>query len=296
MIVLMWNKCSCCLLLLAAVLIVESSQLDSASSKVNSIKSTLMGEAPTQATNRSAGIHQGLTLASSKKGKMLVQMGKKPPKHYHRQGECCVLGCVSGTFKSKLASMILISMDVKGPYQSQEEQERNGSEMYYFNKQEACSVSTAWDRSWPSVQYRNRSDIIIYVAYPCTNDKECEVGRYCHSPHQAMSACMLCRRKKKRCHRDGMCCPGNRCNNGHEGDPCLRSSDCIEGHCCARHFWTKICKPVLHQGEVCTKQRKKGSHGLEIFQRCDCAKGLSCKVWKDATSSSKSRLHVCQKI
>ncbi|XP_032853751.1 dickkopf-related protein 2 isoform X1 [Tyto alba] len=253
----------------AAVLIVESSQLDSSSSKVNSIKSTLMGEAPTQATNRSAGIHQGLTLASSKKGKMLEQMGK-PPKHYHRQGE----------------------------------------------------------------------------AYPCTNDKECEVGRYCHSPHQATSACMMCRRKKKRCHRDGMCCPGNRCNNGicipvtesiltphipalegprnkknshyaskdlgwqnlgrprsklshikgHEGDPCLRSSDCIEGHCCARHFWTKICKPVLHQGEVCTKQRKKGSHGLEIFQRCDCAKGLSCKVWKDATSSSKSRLHVCQKI
>ncbi|POI30510.1 hypothetical protein CIB84_005740 [Bambusicola thoracicus] len=50
--------------------------------------------------------------------------------------------------------------------------------------------------------------------YPCTNDKECEVGRYCHSPHQASSACMLCRRKKKRCHRDGMCCPGNRCNNG----------------------------------------------------------------------------------
>lgn len=83
---------------------------------------------------------------------------------------------------------------------------------------------------------------------------------------------------------------------GHEGDPCLRSSDCSEGYCCARHFWTKICKPVLRQGEVCTKQRKKGSHGLEIFQRCDCAKGLSCKVWKDATSSSKSRLHMCQKI
>lgn len=83
---------------------------------------------------------------------------------------------------------------------------------------------------------------------------------------------------------------------GHEGDPCLRSSDCMEGFCCARHFWTKICKPVLHQGEVCTKQRKKGSHGLEIFQRCDCAKGLSCKVWKDATYSSKARLHVCQKI
>lgn len=83
---------------------------------------------------------------------------------------------------------------------------------------------------------------------------------------------------------------------GHEGDACLRSSDCLEGYCCARHFWTKICKPVLRQGEVCTKQRKKGAHGLEIFQRCDCAKGLSCKVWKDATSSTKSRLHMCQKI
>ncbi|XP_066852513.1 dickkopf-related protein 2 isoform X3 [Anser cygnoides] len=199
---------------------------------------------------------------------------------------------------------------------------------------------------WNCSEMRQTQRRGIALAYPCTNDKECEVGRYCHSPHQATSACVICRRKKKRCHRDGMCCPGNRCNNGicvpvtesiltphipaldgsrnkknghyaskdlgwqnlgrpqsklshikgHEGDPCLRSSDCIEGHCCARHFWTKICKPVLHQGEVCTKQRKKGSHGLEIFQRCDCAKGLSCKVWKDATSSSKSRLHVCQKI
>lgn len=59
--------------------------------------------------------------------------------------------------------------------------------------------------------------------YPCTNDKECEVGRYCHSPHQASSACMLCRRKKKRCHRDGMCCPGNRCNNGMSFMSCFPS-------------------------------------------------------------------------
>ncbi|XP_030594839.1 dickkopf-related protein 2 [Archocentrus centrarchus] len=176
--------------------------------------------------------------------------------------------------------------------------------------------------------------------YPCSNDRECSVGSYCHSPQQAPSRCLTCRRRKKRCHRDAMCCPGNRCSNficvpisesvisshisaldenikvsskdhgwrksgkghakhslkGHEGDSCLRSSDCSDGYCCARHFWTKICKPVLRQGEVCTKQKKKGSHGLELFQRCDCAKGLSCKVWKDATSSSKSRLHMCQKI
>lgn len=55
---------------------------------------------------------------------------------------------------------------------------------------------------------------IWWQAYPCSSDKECEVGRYCHSPHQGSSACMVCRRKKKRCHRDGMCCPGTRCNNG----------------------------------------------------------------------------------
>ncbi|KAK3554807.1 hypothetical protein QTP70_033759 [Hemibagrus guttatus] len=166
----------------------------------------------------------------------------------------------------------------------------------------------------------------------CSSDKDCVVSSYCQSSQHTPSRCVTCRRKKKRCHRDAMCCPGNRCSNficvpfpenlmthhispvkehkklskdkawkkskvplkGHEGDPCLRSSDCSEGYCCARHFWTKICKPVLRQGEVCTKQRKKGSHSLEIFQRCDCAKGLVCKVWKDATSYSRSRLHMCQ--
>ncbi|XP_027001630.1 dickkopf-related protein 2 [Tachysurus fulvidraco] len=174
---------------------------------------------------------------------------------------------------------------------------------------------------------------VYSIESQCSSDKDCAVSSYCHSSQHAPSRCVTCRRKKKRCHRDAMCCPGNRCSNficvpfpenlkthhippvkehkklskdkgwkkskvslkGHEGDPCLRSSDCSEGYCCARHFWTKICKPVLRQGEVCTKQRKKGTHNLEIFQRCDCAKGLACKVWKDATSYSKSRLHVCQR-
>ncbi|MXQ80552.1 hypothetical protein E5288_WYG009049 [Bos mutus] len=57
---------------------------------------------------------------------------------------------------------------------------------------------------------------------------------------------------------------------GQEGSACLRSSDCAAGLCCARHFWSKICKPVLKEGQVCTKHRRKGSHGLEIFQRCYC--------------------------
>uniref|UniRef100_A0A3B4FRJ7 Dickkopf WNT signaling pathway inhibitor 2 n=1 Tax=Pundamilia nyererei TaxID=303518 RepID=A0A3B4FRJ7_9CICH len=183
-------------------------------------------------------------------------------------------------------------------------------------------------------RYLDITSSLSIQVYPCSNDKECSVGSYCHSPQQAPSRCLTCRRRKKRCHRDAMCfiCvpisesvisphispldehiklsskdhgwkggkngkgQAKHSLKGHEGDPCLRSSDCSDGYCCARHFWTKICKPVLRQGEVCTKQRKKGTHGLELFQRCDCAKGLSCKVWKDATSSSKSRLHMCQKI
>lgn len=81
---------------------------------------------------------------------------------------------------------------------------------------------------------------------------------------------------------------------GLEGENCLRSSDCVEGLCCARHFWSKICKPVLKEGQVCTKNKRKGTHGLEIFQRCDCAEGLSCKTQRDGSKSSRS-LHTCQR-
>nr|XP_019956709.1 PREDICTED: dickkopf-related protein 2 isoform X2 [Paralichthys olivaceus] len=54
---------------------------------------------------------------------------------------------------------------------------------------------------------------ILTQVYPCSSDKECTVGSYCHSPQQAPSRCLTCRRRKKRCHRDAMCCPGNRCSN-----------------------------------------------------------------------------------
>ncbi|KAG7458681.1 hypothetical protein MATL_G00223110 [Megalops atlanticus] len=239
---LAWTRCCFVLVLLGASLRLGASQNAETESKVNSIKTTLLGEPPTSVTNRS--------------GSAVTKKGNHPA-----QG------------------------------------------------------------------------------YPCSSDKECSLGSYCQSPQHSPFRCLTCRKRKKRCHRDAMCCPGNRCSNyicvpeservlsphipaledhnklsakdwkkggktqpklalvkAHEGDPCLRSSDCADGHCCARHFWTKICKPVLRQGEVCTRQRKKGTHSLEIFQRCDCAKGLSCKVWKDATSSSKSRLHMCQRV
>ncbi|KAM9836861.1 dickkopf-related protein 2-like [Aulostomus maculatus] len=213
--------------------------------------------------------------------------------------------------------------------------------------------------------------------YQCMSDLECREGSYCHAPSKgsSLSRCQTCRRRKRRCHRDGMCCPGNRCSNnvcvaevdslasqripdsdggmtlppkkkgwrqrgrvdlkgpsGQVGDPCIRSSDCSDTLCCARHFWTRICKPVLQEGQVCSRHRRKGNHGLELFQRCPCGNGLSCRVLRDpvrppsssslltavkakfaASSSShqstprmsalssptkssaaKSRLHVCQ--
>lgn len=87
---------------------------------------------------------------------------------------------------------------------------------------------------------------------------------------------------------------------GQEGDNCLRSADCSEGLCCARHFWSRICKPVLTEGQVCTRHRRKGTHGLELFQRCDCGDGMACRPEKGERDHSVSRtaarnLHTCQR-
>lgn len=76
---------------------------------------------------------------------------------------------------------------------------------------------------------------------------------------------------------------------GQVGDPCLRSLDCSEGLCCARHFWTHICKPVLREGQVCTRHRRKGNHGLELFQRCPCDDGLSCQKLQEPRPGPSSK-------
>ncbi|XP_043912356.1 dickkopf-related protein 1 isoform X2 [Protopterus annectens] len=182
-----------------------------------------------------------------------------------------------------------------------------------------------------------------YQHFTCVDDEDCSHEEFCHGSRITFQVCLPCRKRKKRCLRDAMCCPGNHCNNGmcvaneheqphhgeieetiiesfgyenhhvtadshprrttlpsrphsvkgQEGDSCLRSSDCGEGLCCARHFWSKICKPVLKEGQVCTKHKRKGSHSLEIFQRCDCGDGLSCRTQRNEHSTS--RLHTCQK-
>ncbi|XP_056627780.1 dickkopf-related protein 1b isoform X2 [Triplophysa dalaica] len=171
----------------------------------------------------------------------------------------------------------------------------------------------------------------------CEGDEECGEDEFCFL---SRGVCLQCKKRRKRCIRDAMCCPGNHCSNGVcipndpdmiqqigmeefasiayenstavlqqpkvetqgspqnqmlkglEGENCLRSSDCSEGLCCARHFWSKICKPVLKEGQVCTKHKRKGTHGLEIFQRCDCAGGLSCRT---QSSKSSRSLHTCQR-
>nr|XP_004574933.1 dickkopf-related protein 2 [Maylandia zebra] len=203
------------------------------------------------------------------------------------------------------------------------------------------------------------------TVYQCMSDLECREGNYCHtsSRRPAHSHCKTCRRRKRPCLRDTMCCPTNHCSNNicvpdvdgfvseripntdgalspltkkkggrqeakgspgrsQVGNPCLRSSDCLDGLCCARHFWTRICKPVLREGQVCTRHRRKGNHGLELFQRCPCGDGLICRTLREpgtqlaavsrfnfsATSSryssglssgsaspAKARLHVCHR-
>lgn len=93
---------------------------------------------------------------------------------------------------------------------------------------------------------------------------------------------------------------------GQEGESCLRTFDCGPGLCCARHFWTKICKPVPLEGQVCSRRAHKDTaQAPEIFQRCDCGPGLSrrsqatgnqrnsgLRVWPEnlnsCTSSSRS--------
>ncbi|XP_077008739.1 dickkopf-related protein 4 [Tamandua tetradactyla] len=85
-------------------------------------------------------------------------------------------------------------------------------------------------------------------------------------------------------------------SKGQEGDSCLRTFDCGSGLCCARHFWTKICKPVLLEGQVCSRRgHKDTAQGPEIFQRCDCGPRLLCRS-QFTGNRQHARLRICQKI
>lgn len=47
----------------------------------------------------------------------------------------------------------------------------------------------------------------------CTDDEDCGGDEFCND---ARGACLPCRKSRKRCARDSMCCAGNRCSNGKE--------------------------------------------------------------------------------
>ncbi|XP_013931356.1 PREDICTED: dickkopf-related protein 4 [Thamnophis sirtalis] len=144
----------------------------------------------------------------------------------------------------------------------------------------------------------------------CSTDKDCQVGKYCYKPQEEqLPFCAPCQGLRRRCQGNGMCCPGTICiNDAREtpepslplltagmGERCLRTSDCSQGHCCARHFWAKICKPVLPEGAVCSGRGQKdgGVPSPEIFQRCGCAPGLVCQrpIWG---APQRARLRVCR--
>uniref|UniRef100_A0A8C5RR49 Dickkopf WNT signaling pathway inhibitor 4 n=1 Tax=Laticauda laticaudata TaxID=8630 RepID=A0A8C5RR49_LATLA len=164
----------------------------------------------------------------------------------------------------------------------------------------------------------------------CLTDKDCRVGKYCYKPQEEqLPFCAPCQGLRRRCQGNGVCCPGTTCVNevcaqaeeqrdrrprpaqaahawkegarprlrspAGTGERCLRTSDCAQGHCCARHFWAKICKPVLLEGAVCSGRGQKdgGAPGPEIFQRCGCAPGLVCQRPLRGTPQ-RARLRVCR--
>uniref|UniRef100_A0A670ZE06 Dickkopf WNT signaling pathway inhibitor 4 n=1 Tax=Pseudonaja textilis TaxID=8673 RepID=A0A670ZE06_PSETE len=165
----------------------------------------------------------------------------------------------------------------------------------------------------------------------CLTDKDCWGGKYCYKPpEEQLPFCAPCQGLRRRCQGNGVCCPGTLCINGTfqppqplplqgnaasgtgvrsreipdprpplptagTGERCLRTSDCAQGHCCARHFWAKICKPVLLEGAVCSGRGQKdgGAPGPEIFQRCGCAPGLVCQRPLRG-APQRARLRVCR--
>lgn len=67
--------------------------------------------------------------------------------------------------------------------------------------------------------------------YPCAEDEECGADEYCASPARGgggagPQVCLACRKRRKRCMRHAMCCPGNYCKNGE----CPRCAPCASAH------------------------------------------------------------------
>ncbi|MGH0151662.1 UNVERIFIED_CONTAM: hypothetical protein FKN15_020567 [Acipenser sinensis] len=53
--------------------------------------------------------------------------------------------------------------------------------------------------------------IDTYQNFYCVEDQNCADGEFCYG---SRGVCLSCRKRRKRCLRDAMCCPGNHCSNG----------------------------------------------------------------------------------
>ncbi|XP_052517286.1 dickkopf-related protein 4-like [Budorcas taxicolor] len=166
----------------------------------------------------------------------------------------------------------------------------------------------------------------------CTFDEDCGAGKFCIKLRKETPFCATCRRTRRRCQHVNMCCPGMLCVNNvctlredirpkverttahpvqqekrmrkpnigtppHGKPPkrrrCFTSLDCGPGLCCVRHFAIKLCKPLLQEGQVCSRRRYNFDPILEVFHHCKCKAGLVCR--SQVAHRHCGQLQVCQK-
>lgn len=78
-------------------------------------------------------------------------------------------------------------------------------------------VGRRWGTKIPGVSTLSR--LPSSQPYPCTEDEECGMDEFCGIPTRGAvgsgaQICLACRKRRKRCMRHAMCCPGNYCKNG----------------------------------------------------------------------------------
>lgn len=69
---------------------------------------------------------------------------------------------------------------------------------------------------YPDISYGDVfSDMlkILQQAGVCKTNEDCGKDEFCND---ARGVCLSCRKSRKRCMRDSMCCAGNRCSNGEQ--------------------------------------------------------------------------------
>lgn len=209
--------------------------------------------------------------------------------------------------------------------QRQGRQRNSGSSSSTARQRRRERTRNNGDEDGPQLPERpeRRRDSFQRIVVMCYSDEECGRKHFCHGG-EGHKSCQPCRKSRKRCHRDEMCCGGRTCQDGRcrtiaesraeiansredglsyseaeesfwnlevtrkkqRGEDCTSANDCQEGLCCARHLFSRVCMPMLDEGDLCTKKKDRIS---ELYQRCECKSGLSCK----RIPNINTRLHAC---